>query len=146
MERIEGAVARILNARELVVNRGVEHGVQIGMELAVLNSKGGEIKDPETGESLGSVELPKVVLKVVQVYDKMAVASTFRQYKTSGGALAGFNLMESMYAQPQSVTETLKTNERTYREELDSEDSYVHEGDKVVEVLGDEFSGWVSRK
>ena len=145
MERIEGAVARILNARELVLNRGTDHGVEIGMQFAVLNSQGGSITDPETGETLGSIELPKVIVKVVQVYEKLAVASTFRQYKTKAGTFASINMLDALYAPSQTLTETLKTNDRTYREELNSEDSYIHESDKVVQVLGDEFAGWTAR-
>jgi hypothetical protein len=33
---IEGKVARILNSRELVINRGTEAGVKLGMRFAVL--------------------------------------------------------------------------------------------------------------
>ncbi|MGH3767391.1 MAG: hypothetical protein ACRDS0_08990 [Pseudonocardiaceae bacterium] len=147
MNRIEGKVAQILNSRELVINRGVEHGVEIGMQFAVLNNKGGDIKDPDTGGSLGSVELPKVLLKVVRVYGKMSVASTFRQFRTTGGTLGSLaGITEAFYAKPETRTETLRTNERTYREELDEEDSYVHTGDLAVEVKGDEFAGWTARR
>jgi hypothetical protein len=141
-DRIEGVVARILNGRELVINKGASAGVEVGAQFAVLNSQGADIKDPETGESLGSVELPKVLVKIVQVYEKMSVASTFRTFKTGGLDIAGATGMAALFGPPQTKVETLTTDEVTYKEELNPEDSYVHIGDRVVEVLGDEFSGW----
>ena len=149
MDRIEGSVARILNSRELVLNRGSEHGVVVGMQFAVLNSQGGGITDPETGEPLGSVEVPKVIVKIVQVYEKMSVASTFRQYRTSGGALGSpalGDLLGGLYARPETRTETLKTTDTTYREELSSSDSYVKSGDRSVQVIGEEFAGWTANR
>src|SRR5438034_4073982 len=51
-EPIRGKVARILNARELVINVGLAEGVAIGMYFDVLDPKGEDIKDPDSGEVL----------------------------------------------------------------------------------------------
>src|SRR4051812_6821678 len=53
---ITGFVARVLNSRELVINRGSEHGVELDMHFEVLAPEGEDITDPETGEPLGSIE------------------------------------------------------------------------------------------
>lgn len=132
-DRIEGKVAQLIDTQTLVINRGSEHGVSVGMRFAVLNRRGAEIKDPDTHKVIGSVELEKVVVKVVRVEPWLAVARTFRTFRTRGL----FNWPSISGTQPES----LRTDETTYREELDPKDSYVKVGDTVVQVVGEEFSG-----
>lgn len=140
MERVEAKVARILNARTLVINKGQSAGVEVGMQFAVLNRQGADIKDPETDEVIGSVELPKVIVKVVQVQESMAVASTFREFRRAGLAdLVRF----SDQIVGGTLVETLRTDERRLdQEELNETESYVRAGDTAVQVVGDEFAGW----
>ena len=38
---IKGHVAEVLNAREVVINRGIQHGVELGMKFAILAPRGG---------------------------------------------------------------------------------------------------------
>jgi hypothetical protein len=138
-DRIEGKVARILNARTLVINKGSTAGIIVGMQFAILNSRGADIKDPDTGEIIGSVELPKVIVKVVQVHENMAVASTFREFRTGLAFLADL--------QGGIRVETLRTNEkRLDQEEMSESESYVRAGDVAVQVLGDEFAGWAANR
>jgi hypothetical protein len=131
-ERITGSVAQVLNARELVINRGEAHGVQVGMKFAVLNRKGADIVDPETDESLGPIEVEKTIVKVVRTHERMSVARTFRTFRTSGLTLPDFFAARA-------VRETLRTDEATYKAELAEEESYIKRGDPVVEFVGDEF-------
>src|SRR3712207_4171355 len=121
-DRIEAKVAQILTARELVLNKGSEDGVAEGMRFAILNRKGADILDPDTGESLGSVELPKTFVKVVSTKPKLAVARTFRTFRTSGGPL--WNMLQSsgLTNPPTSRVETLKTDEKRLQEELDEDE------------------------
>jgi hypothetical protein len=58
-DRIRGLVAELIDDRILVINRGSDQGVQVGMRFAVLNRKGHNVVGPETGESLGSVEVER---------------------------------------------------------------------------------------
>jgi hypothetical protein len=140
-EKISGKVAQILNARELVINRGSNDGVEIGMQFAILNLNGGEIKDPDTGEVLGEIEVPKVLVKITRVAARISVASTFRSYRTAGGMLHA-GIFANMYAEPVTRFETLRTDETTYKEELSEEDSYVRIGDPVIEYKDGDFAGW----
>jgi hypothetical protein len=139
-DRLTGQVARILSERELVVNRGTNDGVTLGMKLAVLNPNGADITDPVTGESLGSIDLAKVVVKVTQVHERVCVAATFRKWTTSGGPLYNLNLMNTLARPPSTRRETLRLDDDEAAVELDEEDSYVRVGDKVIEVVGDEFA------
>lgn len=130
---IEGVVAEILTMRELVINRGSEDGVTVGMRFAILNSKGPDIKDPETGKSLGSVELEKTVVKIVRVQEHLSVGRTFRTFKTAG--------IDLNWILPQSRTEVegLETDGMRLKDKLGIKDSFVKIGDKAVLYTGDEY-------
>jgi hypothetical protein len=141
MARIRGSVAAILNRRELVLNVGSDAGVMTGMKFAVLAPSGLEIKDPETGEPLGSVELPKVLVEATRVDSKLAVARTFRSTKRNVGG-SGLGLTgASAFDPPRWVEEpeNLRLKDNPDREQLREAESYVKIGDPVVQVVGDEF-------
>ena len=140
-ERIEAKVAEILTARDLVLNRGAMDGVAIGMRFAILNRKGADVKDPDTGEVLGSVELPKTFVKVVAVKDRLSIARTFREFKSGGGALWPMLAASMSASPPQTRVETLKTDEARLKDELDEKESYVKIGDIAVQMLSEEFTG-----
>src|ERR1700729_3501918 len=85
-ERIRGKVAAILSKREVVLNVGSEDGIEIGTKFVILNSKGVDVTDPDTGEVLGTVEVPKTVVKVVRVDNPhLCVARTFRTVRGAPG-------------------------------------------------------------
>src|SRR2546425_9679519 len=86
---IRGKVARILNSRELAINVGATDGVKVGMYFDVLDPKGEDIKDPDSGEVLGSLERPKVRVKVAKVQDHLSVASTYKTFEVNVGGRGG---------------------------------------------------------
>ncbi len=138
---IRGKVARILNSRELAINVGSADGVVVGMYFDILDAKGEDITDPESGEVLGSVERPKVRVRVIKVQDRLSVASTYRARKINvGGQGLALDIIGSRFSDlfmpPKYVTkyETLKTDEKTW-EDLDEQQSYVKTGDPVVQVV-----------
>ena len=136
---IRGKVARILSSRELALNIGSENGVELEMLFDVLDVASENIRDPDTGEVIGSVYRPKVRIRVVEVQEKISVASTFRSKNVNiGGKGLGLNAWADLLTPPRWVREyeTLKTEEATW-EDLDEQDSYVSTGDPVVQVLND---------
>ncbi len=142
---IRGKVARILNSREIAINIGSKRGVLVGMRFDVMDRTGADVTDPETGESLGSIERPKVRVEVSSVQERLSVARTYRKETVnvggvgfSGGSVGAVGSLSQMLMPPKWVTtyETLKTREETW-EDLDEEDSYVKIGDPVVQVLSD---------
>ncbi len=139
LELISGKIARVLNTREVAINKGQRDGVKVGMIFKVLSLKGSEIRDPDTQETLGSVELVKTRVKVKVVYDRIAVATTYRKRRVNvgGSGLGGFG--SRLFEPPKWETqyETLKTEEAAV-EELDEEDSYVQIGDPVVQEVNPE--------
>jgi hypothetical protein len=128
-DRIRGLVAQVIDDRTLVINRGSDHGVQVGMRFAVLNPEGVDVVDPETGKSIGSVDVEKILVKVVRVEPKLAKARTFRTFTS------GFGSIFSSGSRP----EKLRTDSPTYKQELSSQYPYVERGDPVVEAVGEEF-------
>jgi hypothetical protein len=146
-EPIKGKVARVLNARQLVLNIGREHGVELGMRFDVLDPKGEDITDPESHKVLGSVRLPKVRLEVTLVEDLFSVVSTYRSWKRSvGGAFADYYSQLLLPQEWRTQFETLKRSPDTY-EALDEKDSYVKTGDPVVQVtIPDEAAAKIPRK
>jgi hypothetical protein len=142
-DQIRGKVARILNRRQLVINRGNEHGVTVGMQFAVLYALGTDILDPDTKEPLGSIPVPKVIVKVVRVEERLSIASTFRRYRTVAGPLVTWADFANLNRPSEVRVETLSTDESTFKQELKEADSFVRVGDEVAEVVeGDEFAGW----
>jgi hypothetical protein len=140
---IRGKVARILNSRELALNLGLEDGVMVGMFFDILDPIGEDIADPDTGEIIGSLERPKVRVKIIRAQERLSVATTFRKRRLNiGGAglanttrFAG-SALSGLFLPPEFTTkqETLKTQEKTW-EDLSEENSYVKTGDPAVQVM-----------
>ena len=138
-EPIRGRVAKILNSRDLVINRGERDGVSVGMRFAVLDPNAENITDPDTGEALGSIDRPKIQVEVFKVDERLALAHTFRQFQRNVGGTGTFMGLQRALQPPRYVTryETLKTDEATW-EDLDESKSIVKTGDPVVEIVSNE--------
>ena len=137
LERKRGKVAAILTKRELVLNLGEDDGVTVGMRFVILNRHGIDVKDPDTGEVLGSVEVPKTVVKIVRIDGPhLSVARTFRTIQGTPGLLAS---AAAIGGRPSKV-ETLDIAEgSSLKAELSAEESYVKPGDVALETRGDEY-------
>ena len=134
---IRGKVARILNRREVVINRGSADKVTIGMIFKILSSEDSVITDPDTGEQLGTVGREKTRVKVVDIQPHLAVASTFRSEQVNVGGY-GVSLVAAtgLFEPPKWETrvESLRVDEVAV-EELDGDASIVRVGDPVVQDL-----------
>ncbi|MDD7939775.1 hypothetical protein PHK61_15235 [Actinomycetospora lutea] len=128
--KIEGKVARVLNERELVVNRGADHGVTEGMFLEVVDRDPEDILDPETGEVIGQVSPVKNYVKVTEVQAKMSVAATYLSWKTAGGALSSLSVLPNLFAPSRTEYDVIETDEPSLG---DDRDTTVHVGDVVRE-------------
>ena len=108
--------------------------MQVDMLFSIMDSEGSEILDPDTGERLGSVYRPKVVVKVVVVDERLAIARTYNQSR----GYATSNSFESLFggrSQPQ--IETLKTDEPTW-DDMPVDEIFIRIGDPVVQVAANE--------
>jgi len=138
---IQGKVARILNVRELVLNVGRNSGVQVGTVFDILDSKGENILDPDTGEALGSLSRVKVQVRVTSVQERIAVAETFHKSEVKIGGLGAMSSYRStvgalaqLFMEPTTLTryETLKSTGKEH-DSLDEKDSFVKIGDVAVQ-------------
>ncbi len=71
---VEGKVAKILGKGEIALNRGRSHGVRQGMLFEIFAPEGEEVWDPDTGETLGTVEDVKAKAEVTEVKEKLSIA------------------------------------------------------------------------
>ena len=130
---IRGKVAKILNAREVAINLGSEQGVRPGMYFDVV-ARHEDIVDPDTNESLGTVERPKIRVKITWVQEKLSLASTYRSREVNVGRmpLGEFSraLMPPKWVKKYEALTTEETGEA-----LDEEESLVKVGDTVVQVV-----------
>lgn len=134
-----GKVARVLNSREVAISVGKSDGVEVGMQFDILDAKMQDIVDPDTQEVIGSLNRPKVRVRVGYVEEQLSVARTFRTERINvGGDGIDYDVFRSVLlrtAPPKWVdrAETLKTTEETW-EDLDEKDSFVKTGDPVRQV------------
>jgi hypothetical protein len=135
IEPIRGKIARILTSREVALNIGRNQGVTTEMLFDILFEVG--VTDPDTGEELGPVELPKTRVKITRVSDKIAVASTYRTKRVNVGGTG--TAISALFQPPKWETrrETLRVREsfEEIGDHIDEENSYVTVGDPVVQVL-----------
>lgn len=136
---IRAKVAQVLNSTDLALNRGSKDGVEVGMRFAILSDRGADIKDPDTGEVLDSIEIAKTLVKIISVTPRLAVGRTFRRKGSSNSAFAAaLNVMGTG-----ERAETLRTDERRLQQELDPKDSFIKAGDEAVQFTGEGYSGIV---
>ncbi len=86
---VEGKVAKILGNREIVINRGRGGGVRQGMMFEIFAAEGEEVWDPDTGETLGTVEDVKAKAEVTEVQDRLSIARLLTPESPLGGAGLG---------------------------------------------------------
>lgn len=141
-EPIRGKVAQVLNVREIAINKGSSDGVDVGMYFDVMDPKEQNIKDPDTGEVLGSIERTRVRLKIIHVQDKLSVASTYKSERVNLGGDVYINPALGLGPIARSLMPTkwvteYETLEKTNGtpEPFDEKDSKVKTGDPVVQVL-----------
>ena len=112
---ITGKVARILGEFQLVLNVGAQQGVKKDMTF-IIYEEGEEIKDPESGQSLGKLEMVKGEVEVVHVQDTICVAESQEIRKDKEPTVLSAKLAE--------VTLYSKSNIEQEREKL-----YVKQSD-----------------
>jgi Flagellar assembly protein T, C-terminal domain len=93
---VEGKVAKILGNNEIVINRGKGEGVRRGMLFEIFAPEGEEVWDPDTGETLGTVEDVKAKAEVTEVKERLAVARLQNTQETLFGAVDIGEMQENL--------------------------------------------------
>lgn len=134
-KKIEGRVATILNATELVINVGAEHGVVIGQRFAILAETPIEVVDPTTDIVLDTIDREKVRVKVSEIREKISVCQTYRM-KGGNNFIADYSKILSAVQKPSK--ETLRITDDSKPAPITEEESYVKINDRVISLVGDE--------
>ncbi|WP_194943871.1 hypothetical protein [Glutamicibacter halophytocola] len=145
MQPIEAKVAQVISERDLAINRGSSAGVEVGMRFKILSSEPAEIRDPDTDEVLGKVEISKVEVEVVSVQPTLAVCRTFKKIvlpgkpKRTGIASPYSSLRESIFGDigtpDKERYQTLRSDESFVVNELDPNGSFVKRGDRAIQLV-----------
>lgn len=128
-DKINGRVAQLLNAREVVINVGAKAGVTKGMKFRILADTPLEVRDPATQEVLDTIDREKTRVEAVEVREKITICRTFRTI-TTGGIRNLRGMLEPATSRP----ETLHTRDSSLPAPLPEEDSYVKTNDRVEEI------------
>ena len=133
---LKGAVARVINERDLIINLGSSNGVKQRMRFRIMAETTTGITDPETGEELGEFEREKIRVEVSEVHERFSICSTYRTYTTGGGGLQ--SLMTGQLFQPKRThVETLRARDSDFLPELPEDESLVKRGDRITQIVDD---------
>lgn len=129
-------VAAIIDNRRLVLTGGSEAKLKLGDKFQIYAPDGRQIKDPDTGDLLGSLEIEKMPVKVISVEEKFAVAETYR-YKeiNEGGSYSSFGSI-SNYLSPPKIKREYDSFEvdKSTRREIDETKSIIKIGDLARKI------------
>lgn len=75
MTTVEGKIARILDEYTVVINIGRTQGVYEGMPFVIFSVSDDEVKDPDSGESLGRLETVKGYVAATHVQEKISICT-----------------------------------------------------------------------
>lgn len=129
--RLEGRVASILNARELVINIGSKTGVEPGQKFAVLAETPIQIKDPGSGEILDEIDREKIRVEAQEVRATITICRTYRMR----GGVGGLNVSAAVAAfMAPSRRETLRADDSDKPKPLSDKESYGKINDRVVAI------------
>ena len=133
--QIRGKVASIITTRELVINVGQSHGVTENMRFDIFSRDEYEIKDPDTKEIIGHVNIPKVRVEVITVQEKLSIARTYkkRMVNIGGGGLGDLSFKAFEPEEWVERVETLNVRTHLYGS-LSDDEKLVYVGDIAVEV------------
>ena len=126
---IRGKVARVLNKYEIAINVGTAHGVAVDMYFDVIDAHELNIKDPDTGEVLGSIERSKIRVKIIYAQEKLSVAAAppYLSAKEVASGRYRFSGRLGPFAESLISPEPKGSTEKEY--------SYANVGDAVVQVI-----------
>lgn len=118
---IRAKIAKVLSEDEYVINKGEADGVTPGMIFDVRDDRLDDIVDPDTGESLGSIDRPRLSIRITRVGDRAALG---RRYERS----SGWSILGGVQAyRPRGILSALDIED-----EVQVGDLALHEGEMAT--------------
>lgn len=100
-------VAKIISTKQIVINAGKKDGIKVGDELEIVDQYGASVRDPDTGELLGTLDMPKGKVIVSTIYEKMAIADAPKINITSSNTnILGIATQADLNVDPKQITGT----------------------------------------
>lgn len=135
VDPIIGKIADIVDRHSVLVNKGDDAGVEVGMIFSVIGATGTAVRDPETGDDLGTLPIEKARIRVTEVYSKFCQAET---YRVTEPAVAGL-LSDILEAKWPGTTgefgrEYFKLDVVPAKQIPDSNEVHIDVGDYVCEL------------
>lgn len=76
-------IAKIISTTELVINAGLNQNINVGDKFQIIDKVGSEpVIDPDTGESLGTLDIIKGTVEVTSVYPNMSIVQSEQTTKS----------------------------------------------------------------
>lgn len=123
-------IAKILDEYNVVINGGASHGIEAGDEFQILDKKGSSVKDPDTGETIGHLDLIKATVKVTDVQEKMCICTSNEYTMVSGSVFTGLNINAQSFL-PQTEKEKLNVDNKQITGGLRKSNAAIRVGDAV---------------
>lgn len=138
-KKIRGKVAKVFSDRQVALNVGKDHEVEVGMLFDIVVQQLHAIEDPDTGELLGNVkqEIPKARIRVTSVEDRYSIAAMHSQQPpTANNPTPTPTLKGDLYTGLFNVFAPRRfTTAEGHYGDLGENDRLVSTGDLVVQVV-----------
>jgi len=116
-KQIEGKIVKILDERRIVINKGCRDGVIANTAFVIFSVSTEEVKDPETQENLGKLELVKGYVDAFHIQDRITICTSVKMHveknskaETGVQTLSGAMMAECMVKEEIDDTEKLQVN------------------------------------
>ncbi len=127
---IEGKVAKILNSREVIINKGALDGVETGMKFD-LQEPEVAVFDPDSKVLLGRLTRSKIRVEIIEVQPQFSVARTFETYRAvDPDAPRSFLGLPGYVTKVKTLREEWNPNLFEFREDS----VHVNVGDLVIQA------------
>ncbi|WP_342538502.1 hypothetical protein MKY15_20885 [Sporosarcina sp. FSL K6-1540] len=84
-------IIKIIDEYTVIINAGFNQGIEVGDKFQILDKKGSEVKDPDTDEVLGYLDLIKDTVNASEVHEKMSFCTTPFQASIYASLTASIN-------------------------------------------------------
>lgn len=109
-------IAKIISTTELVINAGLNQNINVGDKFQIIDKVGSEpVIDPDTGESLGTLDIIKGTVEVTSVYPNMSIVHSARTInpvlQASAGLLSPYQVRKDLNVDKAQITGGAPENE-----------------------------------
>jgi hypothetical protein len=130
-EKIRGRIIRIIDSSTVVINLGKVHGITENSIFGILGEPE-VVKDPLTGEELGSVTLVKGRVRAITISDKFTIASS--KWKTTRSSLENYLFSNRLFGgetEIENIDEELRIKADDMKPWKATTEDFVRMGDEV---------------